>query len=83
MTAAMHLVRIVEDDESLQSVLRTPFEANGYRLEGGCGPDHGGRGPLSGPESLSTTSRCGGITIERALDSSSRARLRKIPKPTA
>jgi two-component system KDP operon response regulator KdpE len=32
MTAAMHLVLIVEDDVALQSVLRTLFEANGYRV---------------------------------------------------
>jgi two-component system, OmpR family, KDP operon response regulator KdpE len=32
MTAAMHLVLIVEDDAALQSVLRTLFEANGYRV---------------------------------------------------
>src|ERR1700678_16205 len=31
MTAAMHLVLIVEDDAALQRVLRTLFEANGYR----------------------------------------------------
>jgi DNA-binding response OmpR family regulator len=28
----MHLVLIVEDDPALQSVLRTFFEANGYRV---------------------------------------------------
>ncbi len=32
MTEAMHQVLIVEDDPSLQSVLRTFFEANGYRV---------------------------------------------------
>jgi two-component system, OmpR family, KDP operon response regulator KdpE len=32
MTEAMHLVLIVEDDPALQSVLRTLFEANGYRV---------------------------------------------------
>jgi DNA-binding response OmpR family regulator len=32
MTEAMHLVLIVEDDPSLQSVLRMLFEANGYRV---------------------------------------------------
>jgi two-component system KDP operon response regulator KdpE len=32
MTAAMHLALIVEDDAALQSVLRTLFEANGYRV---------------------------------------------------
>jgi two-component system KDP operon response regulator KdpE len=32
MTDAMHLVLIVEDDPALQSVLRTLFEANGYRV---------------------------------------------------
>jgi two-component system, OmpR family, KDP operon response regulator KdpE len=32
MTEAMHLVLIVEDDPALQSVLRTFFEANGYRV---------------------------------------------------
>jgi two-component system KDP operon response regulator KdpE len=32
MTAAMHLVLIVEDDAALQSVLRTLFEANGFRV---------------------------------------------------
>jgi DNA-binding response OmpR family regulator len=32
MTAAMHLVLIVEDDTALQSVLRTLFEASGYRV---------------------------------------------------
>ena len=32
MTEAMHLVLIVEDDPSLQSVLCTLFEANGYRV---------------------------------------------------
>jgi two-component system KDP operon response regulator KdpE len=32
MTAAMHLALIIEDDAALQSVLRTLFEANGYRV---------------------------------------------------
>jgi two-component system KDP operon response regulator KdpE len=32
MTEAMHQVLIVEDDAALQSVLRTFFEANGYRV---------------------------------------------------
>ena len=32
MTEAMHLVLIVEDDQALQSVLRTLFEANGFRV---------------------------------------------------
>jgi two-component system KDP operon response regulator KdpE len=32
MTDAMHQVLIVEDDPALQSVLRTFFEANGYRV---------------------------------------------------
>jgi len=32
MTEAMHLVLVVEDDPALQSVLRTLFEANGYRF---------------------------------------------------
>lgn len=32
MTEAMHLVLVVEDDPALQSVLRTLFEANGYRV---------------------------------------------------
>jgi two-component system KDP operon response regulator KdpE len=32
MTEAMHQVLIVEDDPALQSVLRTFFEANGYRV---------------------------------------------------
>jgi two-component system KDP operon response regulator KdpE len=32
MTEAMHQVLIVEDDPALQSVLRTSFEANGYRV---------------------------------------------------
>ena len=32
MTAAMHQMLIVEDDPALQSVLRTFFEANGYRV---------------------------------------------------
>jgi two-component system KDP operon response regulator KdpE len=32
MTEAMHLALIVEDDPALQSVLRTLFEANGYRI---------------------------------------------------
>src|SRR5580698_10332140 len=32
MTEAMHLVLIVEDDPALQSVLRTLFEANRYRV---------------------------------------------------
>jgi two-component system KDP operon response regulator KdpE len=32
MTEAMHQVLIVEDDPGLQSVLRTVFEANGYRV---------------------------------------------------
>ncbi len=32
MTEAMHQVLIVEDDQALQSVLRTFFEANGYRV---------------------------------------------------
>jgi two-component system KDP operon response regulator KdpE len=32
MTEAMHLMLIVEDDPALQSVLRTLFEANGYRV---------------------------------------------------
>jgi two-component system KDP operon response regulator KdpE len=32
MTEAMHVVLIVEDDPALQSVLRTLFEANGYRV---------------------------------------------------
>jgi two-component system, OmpR family, KDP operon response regulator KdpE len=32
MTEAMHLVLIVEDDPSLQSVLQMLFEANGYRV---------------------------------------------------
>ena len=32
MTDAMHLVLIVEDDPALQSVLRTLFEAHGYRV---------------------------------------------------
>jgi two-component system, OmpR family, KDP operon response regulator KdpE len=32
MTEAMHLALIVEDDPALQSVLRTLFEANGYRV---------------------------------------------------
>ena len=32
MTEAMHVVMIVEDDPSLQSVLCTLFEANGYRV---------------------------------------------------
>jgi two-component system, OmpR family, KDP operon response regulator KdpE len=32
MTEAMHLVLVIEDDPALQSVLRTLFEANGYRV---------------------------------------------------
>jgi two-component system, OmpR family, KDP operon response regulator KdpE len=32
MTEAMHQLLIVEDDPALQSVLRTFFEANGYRV---------------------------------------------------
>lgn len=32
MTEAMHQVLVVEDDPALQSVLRTFFEANGYRV---------------------------------------------------
>jgi two-component system KDP operon response regulator KdpE len=32
MTEAMHLILIVEDDPSLQSVLRVLFEARGYRV---------------------------------------------------
>jgi two-component system, OmpR family, KDP operon response regulator KdpE len=32
MTEAMHVVLIVEDDPALQSVLRTLFEANSYRV---------------------------------------------------
>jgi len=32
MTEAMHLVLIVEDDQALQNVLRTLFEANGFRV---------------------------------------------------
>src|SRR5579859_6360797 len=32
MTEAMHQVLIVEDDPALQSVLRTFFEGNGYRV---------------------------------------------------
>jgi two-component system KDP operon response regulator KdpE len=32
MTEAMHQMLVVEDDPALQSVLRTFFEANGYRV---------------------------------------------------
>jgi two-component system KDP operon response regulator KdpE len=32
MTAAMHLILVVEDDPSIQNILRLLFEANGFRV---------------------------------------------------
>ena len=60
MTEAMHLVLIVEDDPSLQSVLCTLFEANGYRVvaaDVAVGADLG--------DCLSRSSSRHGRTVER------------------
>jgi len=46
MTEAMHQVLVIEDDPALQSVLRTFFEANGYRVVSAamaCGGIHDAR----------------------------------------